>query len=1575
MCAFGVKGQNLTFFFGGQITNYDTGKKESGVTVSIVSNGKTYASAVTSSNGKYIVKALIPANATYEVVIAKPGFVSKKVAFDFSTMNMGDVREGETYDPLGQLNMEIFTEKPGLDFSFLKTDPVASFKYDPAQMGVRNDAAMSQRVKKKIEDLLAQEQKEEDQKKDQYSTAIKSADGLYAQGKYEEALKYYEDAARIMPTEKHPQTRIADIDAILKDKQKEQQAAAAKQKQYQNLIAAGDNLRNQKKYSEAIAKYNEAYGVMPEQYPKDEIKKIETILAKEKEKEAADKKYQETLAAAETAFNSKDWNKAKSLYTEASKLNSADPLPREQIKKIDAALREEAANNALDKSYEEAMKLANNLFTQNKIEEAKAKYTEASKLKPTETAPKDGIKKCDDQLAKMQADTQKEAKIKALFEEGQKLIDAKNYPQAKTKYKEIQTLDPSKNLAQVKLDEIDRILADEEKAKNLEADFKKAVQEGDQFAKSNNLEMAKERYGAALQLKSDPSVHGKYDKVVADMATNQADALVKKKYDEAISVADNLFAQNKLEEAKSKYKEAAALDGSQAKPREKIAQIDAQLSKDTALDEKYKQAMDRGNSLMKEEKYLDAIKEYNLALGLKPNEIEPKRKAEEAERMEKAKNNEADLQFEKIISTAQTKIEEGSYEKAKELLNRAKTFRPEDKRPNQMLAEIERLMQGEKALADNLTKAKKAEDAKDYPNAIKYYSEAYKLNSSDQKVKDKIDELKKLQAAVADEKQKEKLFEENVNRGNTAFGLKRYENALESYENALSFKPGDQKTKDRIQEIKQIMDDLAKAAKADEDMYAQFESLVQKADEQFQLKNFEEAAKIYQEASKVNPSSPYPKRQIDECKRLISKISSRELQAKYDQLITNADIAYERKELEKAKTIFNEALDLKPSEAYPKKRIAEIDALLNPVIVDNGKLEPLGEAFEGDGELELAKADLQRKNQKNQTVDDVTLRNTAIVDSISNEKKQDNLNKSDEIFKVNTQVRERNEEAKNDLQESESKLKTELSKIEEQNEKNQAYDRKEQLQMKENIASVENRREETSQSQKELLEAKTKENNAVVSNMNLKAEEAFVESQKGKQNEAQQLKTMSNEMEQKDQAVATGVIELNQAQIKAAEMRVNEMEENRANSNYAGNVANQASNDAVVSSVYSKNTQDAEIARKNALDVDETSLRAENIERSRAQEMDRKSKQTTQSVDQIEDRILVEDIGRDEKRVEAIEQLKSNQTNLDDKARQEYNAQMERRYSANDQIVAEEKERYRRALEAQEEDKQSYTSLDEIKKRTIKEQEALQTSDDTGNKETTTAINQVTSKVEENARTTTERQEENQQTVNDFRAGSTNKNEQLALQTQKKVESQKQNVEDAMSAQRARAEEALKVNQQKAVAANEISDAEANTQRRNEALNREKQIATQGAIHKVDKKVEESSQVSNDKQFENSKVVQNATSYRATDNAIKAEDTRKKNQQAQAKLDKMNNDPTKIENKNSLGQEYPEGVTEEKFKQNDEKGILKAIITRRIVVVEGHGDVYVRTQTTTFTTYTKNGEPTTEYVWQKETQGGKLVRN
>jgi hypothetical protein len=102
-----------------------------------------------------------------------------------------------------------------------------------------------------------------------------------------------------------------------------------------------------------------------------------------------------------------------------------------------------------------------------------------------------------------------------------------------------------------------------------------------------------------------------------------------------------------------------------------------------------------------------------------------------------------------------------------------------------------------------------------------------------------------------------------------------------------------------------------------------------------------------------------------------------------------------------------------------------------------------------------------------------------------------------------------------------------------------------------------------------------------------------------------------------------------------------------------------------------------------------------------------------------------------------------------------------------------------------------------------------------------------------------------------------------------------------------------------------------------------------------------------------------------------------KNYNARKIIDQIESKAVKFDEAaaNELGAAYPEGVSQESFNQNGNDGLLVAVVTRRIVVTNGHGAIYVRKQTLTGITYSKNGEASTEYIWQKETADGKLKKN
>ena len=120
---------------------------------------------------------------------------------------------------------------------------------------------------------------------------------------FEDAKKKYAEASSIKSSEQYPKDKIKEIDdklALLAAEQEEirlrNEKEAALEAQYDGLIKEADDLLNQDKLKEAAEKYQAALAVRDEQYPKDQLAKIESLEAEKAEKEAADAAAAEKLS-------------------------------------------------------------------------------------------------------------------------------------------------------------------------------------------------------------------------------------------------------------------------------------------------------------------------------------------------------------------------------------------------------------------------------------------------------------------------------------------------------------------------------------------------------------------------------------------------------------------------------------------------------------------------------------------------------------------------------------------------------------------------------------------------------------------------------------------------------------------------------------------------------------------------------------------------------------------------------------------------------------------------------------------------------------------------------------------------------------------------------------------------------------------------------------------------------------------------------------------------------------------------------------------------------------------------------
>jgi hypothetical protein len=901
------------------------GKKVDGAVVTLYKGSAQVEQLVTTSNGKFTLK--LEEGADYTISVTKAGHVTKKIFF--STRGVpADVAKDFDGGAKPEITLFELPKDPAVvsQINSILSQPIAKFTYDPAQQDIVYDPAYSQSILAALQKLSQIEK---------------------------EAAKKAEEEA--------------------KNKANMESAAASK---YEAAIMKGDAAFAKKDYTTARAAYTDALSIkVGEPYPKDKIIEIEKLIADAAKNAQIDADYKAAIAKADAALAAKNYEAAKTSYTDAQKLKPTELYPKSKLDEIAKLLADAAKNAELNAKYDAAIAKADKAFAAKTYDAAKTAYNEALAIKAAEKYPKDKLVEIDKLLAELAAKEKAEkdlaAKYEAAVAKGDQAFGAKDYNAAKTAFTEATGLKPSEAYPKTKLAEVDKLLADlaakEKAGKELEEKYKAAIAKADQSFAAKEYAAAKTSYNEALALKASEQYPktkiAEIDKILADIAAKEKaeqDKLAKEKelndkYAAAITKGDAAFGKKDLTLAKTSYTEASTLKPAEQYPKDKLAEIEkamADAAKSAELEAKYKAAITKADASLKAKKYEEAKAGYNEALAVKGSEQYPKDKITEIDNLlaKDAAAKEINEKYAAAVAKADAAFAAKTYEAAKTAYNEALAIKAAETYPKTKLAEIDKILADiaakEKAEADKLAKAKELEEkykaaiskadaaltAKDYASAKGAYNEALTLKAVEQYPKDKIKEIDAILAKEMGAKQLEEKYAAAIAKADAALGKKDLAVAKTSYTEASALKPAEQYPKDKLAEIAKAMEEaaaekerLAKIAELD----AKYKAAIAKADAALKAKTYIPAKTAYNEALALKPDEQYPKDKITEIDALIAKdMNAKELDEKYKAAVAKADAALKIKDYNAAKDGYNEALSVKANETYPKTKLAEIDKAL-----------------------------------------------------------------------------------------------------------------------------------------------------------------------------------------------------------------------------------------------------------------------------------------------------------------------------------------------------------------------------------------------------------------------------------------------------------------------------------------------------------------------------------------------------------------------------------------------------------------------------------------------------------------------
>lgn len=160
------------------------------------------------------------------------------------------------------------------------------------------------------------------------------------------------------------------------------QKSAAKDKEYADAIAAGEQAIKNGELSKAKGEFIKAQGIKPkETLPQEKLAQIETLMAEQAKKEQS---YLAAIQKGDNALTGNQYDEAKKAFQEASAIKPSQEYPKNKIKEIDDFI---AKNQAKEKEYADAIATGDKALGLKDYTGAKTSYEKANGIKPKEAYP------------------------------------------------------------------------------------------------------------------------------------------------------------------------------------------------------------------------------------------------------------------------------------------------------------------------------------------------------------------------------------------------------------------------------------------------------------------------------------------------------------------------------------------------------------------------------------------------------------------------------------------------------------------------------------------------------------------------------------------------------------------------------------------------------------------------------------------------------------------------------------------------------------------------------------------------------------------------------------------------------------------------------------------------------------------------------------------------------------------------------------------------------------------------------------------------------------------------------------
>jgi hypothetical protein len=390
----------------------------------------------------------------------------------------------------------------------------------------------------------------------------------------------------------YSEQKAKEIDAEFKRLDDIEKSLAKLKADFEKFMNDGNQKMLEKKYADAITNYRGALGIFPDDpNAKAKLAEAQAKLDEENANKDLEARYKKLIEEGDAFFEQKKYTDARDRFTKAKDLKN-QAYEKEMLHKIDLAVAD-GQNRGI---YNALIEDADKKFTNKDYAVSIEKYKEASKLYPTESYPKDQILKAESALKDMLAYEAERMRIEKEYQDklalGARSQDEDKLEQAIMHYRAASEIKPAEQLPKDKITELEALIEQRR-----------------------------------LQKETDD----------ANAAANAERERIEKEYQEIIAVADGLFTEQKLPEARERYEASLLVKPEAQYPKSKIETIDllmAQLAQNEAnaaqaLADSLA-ALAEAERLAAEQRLADLLEQERLDQERKQRELEEARLAAEA---------------------------------------------------------------------------------------------------------------------------------------------------------------------------------------------------------------------------------------------------------------------------------------------------------------------------------------------------------------------------------------------------------------------------------------------------------------------------------------------------------------------------------------------------------------------------------------------------------------------------------------------------------------------------------------------------------------------------------------------------------------------------------------------------------------------------------------------------------------------------------------------------------------------------------------------------------------------------------